>query len=62
MFCTNLSNEHILFRNRAEAEAFMAGMVESAEAGETFEIKMNPKGNGRCIVEKFFNGVSEGYC
>jgi hypothetical protein len=57
-----ITDHHIIFTNSAQAEEFVAGLVEFAEEGETYEIKADPKGSTRCIVERFYNGVSEGLC
>lgn len=57
-----ITDQHIIFANEAKAAEFVKSVAECAEEGETFQIKKDPKGSGRCLVERFYNEVSEGLC
>lgn len=50
----------MIFNTREDADAFVAGMAELADAGETFEVQ--PYQGARFHVARFFNGTFETFC
>lgn len=56
------TNGSQVFNSASEAESFIETQLSpSAEEGETFEVKVDPTGTGRALIETFFNGKSEGF-
>jgi len=63
MFVTGakITSYSVVFPNYAAAKAQAEIIASVADDGETFEIREDPKGTGKCRIEMMFNGKSEGF-
>lgn len=50
----------MIFKSAEDAEAFIAGMADLADADETFEVQ--PYQGGRYHVARFYKGAFETFC